>query len=287
MIYRKLGLLLLLLSAHVPAGSGAISHYRVEIVVFESADKRRLQSEHWPGNPGAPSLEGVLELEGSASGGAPDWPCEQQSAGCQPRGYSVTTLPNGQEHDFHLLPATEYRLQGMVKSLEASGQYRPLVHLAWQQPAFSQEQALAVHIAGGWPRTARMSAMGGLRSAVHYVEGSFLLYRGRYLHGVADLVLYRSEPTQVSRAPQSAFGERQHVTSEPTQPLRFRLNEHRRMRSGEVHYLDHPLFGVLVQVLPYQGPIPSAPAPDDSEPQDEEESPLEAEEIEPVEGDED
>ena len=29
------------------------------------------------------------------------------------------------------------------------------------------------------------------------------------------------------------------------------LNESRRMRSGELHYLDNPMFGVLVKVVPY------------------------------------
>jgi hypothetical protein len=29
------------------------------------------------------------------------------------------------------------------------------------------------------------------------------------------------------------------------------MHDHRRMRSGELHYLDHPLMGVLVLVIPY------------------------------------
>lgn len=31
----------------------------------------------------------------------------------------------------------------------------------------------------------------------------------------------------------------------------YRLQQSRRMRSNEVHYLDHPLFGIIVQVTPY------------------------------------
>ena len=31
------------------------------------------------------------------------------------------------------------------------------------------------------------------------------------------------------------------------------------MRSGELHYIDHPLFGVLVLIEPFQVPPRSAP----------------------------
>ncbi|PCJ45081.1 MAG: hypothetical protein COA99_05700 [Moraxellaceae bacterium] len=33
------------------------------------------------------------------------------------------------------------------------------------------------------------------------------------------------------------------------------LNESRRMRSDEMHYLDHPLFGMLIKILPYTPPL--------------------------------
>jgi hypothetical protein len=32
------------------------------------------------------------------------------------------------------------------------------------------------------------------------------------------------------------------------------LREQRRMRSGELHYLDHPKFGVLARIDPVQAP---------------------------------
>jgi hypothetical protein len=32
----------------------------------------------------------------------------------------------------------------------------------------------------------------------------------------------------------------------------FRLDTSRRMRSGELHYLDHPVFGVLIKVIPIE-----------------------------------
>jgi len=34
------------------------------------------------------------------------------------------------------------------------------------------------------------------------------------------------------------------------------IDESRRMRSNELHYLDHPLFGMIIKITPYEAPIP-------------------------------
>jgi hypothetical protein len=44
-------------------------------------------------------------------------------------------------------------------------------------------------------------------------------------------------------------------------PRLFRLTESRRMRSRELHYFDHPLFGVMVEVRPVELPEAAAAAP--------------------------
>ena len=37
------------------------------------------------------------------------------------------------------------------------------------------------------------------------------------------------------------------------------LRQHRRMRSNELHYIDHPLFGLLVRITPYETAKPEEP----------------------------
>jgi hypothetical protein len=43
------------------------------------------------------------------------------------------------------------------------------------------------------------------------------------------------------------------------------MRQHRKMRSSELHYLDHPLLGLLIQITPYEPPAKEALA--DSEDQ--------------------
>ena len=55
----------------------------------------------------------------------------------------------------------------------------------------------------------------------------------------------------------AGFGADQQVqtTIRKRQALQnFHLFETRRMRSKEIHYFDHPLFGVITRVIPYEFP---------------------------------
>ncbi len=126
------------------------------------------------------------------------------------------------------LPADQHELNGAASRLRGSGQTRVIVHRAWIQRAEARENPQPVLLqAGNWHRDR------------YAYEGTLSLTRGRFLHFHAQL--WRDPDGQPARA------ERPFET----------LDESRRMRSGELHYLDHPHFGVLVLVNPV--PIPELP----------------------------
>ena len=131
---------------------------------------------------------------------------------------------------FVALPAAELGLGGITAALRRSGSYRPLLHTAWRQPGVDARGAVAVAVADD--------------SVSPSVEGTLRLHRARYLHLNADLLYRRAAPAD----------------ADVTLPAGFRMAQSRKMRSEEIHYLDHPLFGVIVQVTPYEAPPPE-PAP--------------------------
>ena len=94
----------------------------------------------------------------------------------------------------------------------------------------------------------RAAANQGGAASDSSVRGTIRLYVARYLHVEAHLIY--ENPYAANQA-------------------LFELRESRRMRSGELHYFDHPVFGALVRVTPYQPPggeflqDQSAPAPAD------------------------
>jgi hypothetical protein len=105
------------------------------------------------------------------------------------------------------------------------------------------------------------------------VDGTLRVHRARYLHVKADLLYYRPLDSDASApvppgsnaaaaplpdSPDTALIELL-LAEEDAAPRLFRLTESRRMRSAELHYLDHPLFGLLVEAWPVE--LPEAPPP--------------------------
>ncbi|NJN50976.1 MAG: hypothetical protein HC809_03525 [Gammaproteobacteria bacterium] len=112
-------------------------------------------------------------------------------------------------------------LRNEIRRLNARGRYRVLLHGAFVQAVPPRETPQALLIQTGDRFADRWS-----------VEGTLAITLGRFLH--ADVALWRQA------APDTA-------------ELQL-LREHRRMRSGELHYLDHPAFGVLIRIDPVAPP---------------------------------
>lgn len=132
-----------------------------------------------------------------------------------------------------LQPASNTDLNGIASRLNNSGGYRVITHESWQQPFTSKNSAPAV----------------GLGS--QSLAGSVRFFRGTYLHADLDL-WFRGANNQT---PQRETGE----------PRRPHLSESRRIRSEEIHYFDHPDFGVLIRIKPVE--TPSAVVSDMLEPE--------------------
>lgn len=100
--------------------------------------------------------------------------------------------------------------------------------------------------------------------------GTVTLSVERYLHIATDLI-YRRPVTQHSPTPipdLDLWYDRPYPTlNEPQGPAYqqttwqavrgFQLKESRRMRSTEIHYLDHPFMGIVVVVTPVELPEPA------------------------------
>lgn len=206
---------------------------------------------------------------------------------------------------FRLLPPEEYRLSGVWKKLERSSAYRPLLQVAWVQPGYPAQDAPLVHIrnanaalgavGASDERTSSPSSGNDTGFAATLspritvardpskpaIDGTVRVHRARYLHVEADLLYYRplqgdaasAANTAAEKAgsappadsPDSAFIE-QLLAEDHAEPRLFRLTEQRRMRSKELHYLDHPVFGVLVEAWPLELPeMPAEPLPAEGE----------------------
>jgi hypothetical protein len=102
--------------------------------------------------------------------------------------------------------------------------------------------------------------VGPRQGDVHALEGTLEVVLGRYLHFRADLYFHTPllgrAPVDFPRPPpESGTTSPPGVTEAALEPAGVvLLRESRRLRSGELHYLDHPKLGVLVRVEPVVPP---------------------------------
>ena len=241
-----------------------VDWYDVEIIIFRHHDLKALSQENWARDPGSPMIRSAREL-------LPSLP-ENLTAAHSDK--LKGPLPYIQ------LRRDESRLEEKLALLKKSSSYEPLIHLAWRQPGLGEEDAETIHIHEGvnWPEAITSEAeTSGTPNSVEdsvvvvpvegedlegppapFIDGTIKLVRKRFLHVEADFIY---------RAPY--IEDKDNRLERKQWPQAFRLQETRRMRSREIHYLDHPMFGVLILATPYVAPVEENP----------EETPLETEEL--------
>ena len=135
------------------------------------------------------------------------------------------------ENRFTELSPQFYSMDNIRGGLAAARGYSVLFHRAWRQLAYDRASAIDYPV--------HSFANKGSNS----VEGTITLIVERYLHLDLDLLLMQAgsrRPVLYSDGPGSVPA--------------YRLNEKRRVRSGELHYFDHPQFGVIARITPYIPP---------------------------------
>ncbi len=256
-------LLVTLLGFAVTARADDPEWYQIDVIIFANTDTSGAASETWPAQPGVADLSKAVELVPAGTPGSGPGP-----------------VP------YELLPDSQDKLAGVLNSISRSRLYRPILHLSWRQPVVDKADAVPIHIHGGTeypapqPTVAPAPTNGGadndsgngagdaapsfgdgtaapsatpmatpapaVPTTIPEIDGTLTVTRARYLHLWADLTYTAPIAT----------------ADDPTPTLhRFRMQQHRRMRSGEIHYLDHPMFGVIVLATPYEPPKPPAPEP--------------------------
>ncbi|MGD8909653.1 MAG: CsiV family protein [Chromatiales bacterium] len=209
--------------------------YEFEVLIFRRIDKGAGSTEAWSEDPGGPSFENAASFD--------------------TRG--LATLRNNQPIPYRPLPAEQRRLGNIWTAFRNSSNYRPLYHVAWRQQVVDPNQAQSLYIY--LPPDAGQSGP----TNPPKLEGTLKIGVKRYLHLETDLLL---------RLPAASGGRDDYFMGPAFRS--YRMQAKRRMRSGKLHYLDHPVLGILVQAERYEAPAPepltdanATTAPDTTTPQ--------------------
>ncbi|TVT48613.1 MAG: hypothetical protein FHK82_17650 [Sedimenticola thiotaurini] len=192
-------------------------------------------------------IELILFRHGSsAAGQSENWPADPGS----PDWSSAVNLVSagsdgsGQQRPYSLLPQSAWRLTPEYNALRKTrGELEPLFHKAWRQPVDPPNSAKPIHL----------GAEQGDGLPLAPFEGLIKISVNRYLHVELDLLLRRavSINTTLNSAEAALTPSLGSV----------RVTGKRRMRSGEIHYIDHPLMGALILIsrVEMEPPTPAEP----------------------------
>lgn len=215
-----------------PAADPApIPRYEVEVIVFghRNFDPTEESFEQTlNGFDGAPAaLREVPSFDEStfAPRDAPQTPVFEPLAEVDPlaaeRALALRVRP---------LRPDELKLGVEYRKLRAISAYEPLVHVGWVQPGLPETDAVPIDL----------GTLGILNP-----RGTVRVHLSRFLHITLDLT-YQAKGSAAPAATATAGDGLDEIVLAP----QFRLQATRSARSNELHYFDHPAFGVLVRVTP-------------------------------------
>jgi hypothetical protein len=157
----------------------------------------------------------------------------------------VSVAESGFSDGFTPVPTNERSLNPQAATLARSGNYTLLFHQAWRQTIYANKTNIAI-------------SGGKVFNGHHELEGSISLSVGQYLKIQTNLWLTKFAPAGTSIAeswpelpnlPNSFTSDVD--TSNPIQRI-VKLNQERTMRSNEVHYIDHPVMGLIIKITPVE-----------------------------------
>jgi len=120
------------------------------------------------------------------------------------------------------------------RRINNSSEYNVLFYGSWRQPGLDSKKAFEINL--------DELKNNHRKKSENTITGNFELVLARYLHIYGDLE-YQLNSADTSDA--TASGEEPAIENKT-----FPIKIHRRMRSKELHYIDHPLVGMLIQINP-------------------------------------
>lgn len=209
-----------------------IRRYTVEMIIFSYAQNVSTGSEIFP-----PDLPPDVEI-------VDDMPLDDLGDATTlesiPEIVAEPEVSEDKKYELVMLAEKDFGLVETYEHLERLDAYEPLMHFGWTQPTYPDEEVEAR------PLSSFATPPDGL-------EGELTLYLSRYLHLAVKLQLDEpvedeSERTTIRSSFDDGYYDDYSEDSPISYPVRYRIDEDRIFRNGELRYFDHPKFGVLAKI---------------------------------------
>ena len=151
---------------------------------------------------------------------------------------------------FEIDSARDFSLSAEVSKIARSRDFRVISTKSWFQNIKNKDEAEIIFIDSDFFKGSR-------------IFGFFQLYKERFLHFNSNLYLSELDPlfTQDEKllVGKNIFDEEKNfdLFEEKNQKVLFEVNHSKKFRNGELHYIDHPKFGMLVKLTKAQKELSS------------------------------
>ncbi len=239
-------------------GDSEVDEFGRQLIVFEDEED---------------TLQAASDIPQKATSFATDPGATASTDGAALDSAVVPILPT----PFIALPHRQREFHGKSAYMQRTGKYQTLFHETWIQPVLEESRALPLIMdqsgdLQNWPRL-QGSIKLHISRYLHIETNLWLNTHGEYLPGEwrmpapplgpPSLVVEKPEPLELTEPETTPYyvtdaddGVDQELAPEeetgPIYPWRHAvlLQQKRRMRSNEVHYIDHPLLGVVIKLTP-------------------------------------
>ena len=225
-----------LLLSYLTASFAEPQHYQIELIIFSHINAQGVNSEQWPvlQNPQlnlsrSRTLKPLLEDD---------------------------TQPLNQTVSYQILPNFNFNLTNINHKLIQSQDYKVIMHIAWQQNIDDPHNAKWIHVFGGagYDNAGNviiedMDGSATYDQAQHWqVDGLLRLDTVRYINTRYNF--YFAAPTSEIQD----LSTTNNFANIDAPLLYFKLDQFRRMRSDELNYIGHPLYGILINIHALEQP---------------------------------
>lgn len=225
-------------------------YYDIEVVIIENMTDKQKNSENWPLQVNLTQAEKTVQL------GQPvlsEW---------LPKGVDLKS-------SYKVLKPQNYQLTEQVEKISESKTQRVIFHTAWRQPGLDKKQALPIyfkHEVTAPPvieneegneivQNSETASTQKTNTSPSILEGILRVTLSRYLHLEAELTFRNKAPDIVKSDNPFSELDNEEVRSEIQKQGVIHLKQkRRRIRSNELHYIDHPVLGMLINITRYEKP---------------------------------
>ena len=167
-----------------------------------------------------------------------------------PRNIEVIPTLDIKKSVFEIDSAREFSLSAEVSKIARSRDFRVISTKSWFQNIKSKDLAELIFIDSDFFKGTR-------------IFGFFQLYKERFLHFNTKLYLSELDPLFIQderlMVGKNVFNEEKelNIYEEKNQKVLYEVEHSKKFRSGELHYVDHPKFGMLIKLTKAQKEISS------------------------------